>query len=412
MSAAEVLPRKPVDRQSQSTLVRDRQVVMRTPAAPQPVVGAFGLLMVLAFSLPADVVARQTPSIPQWTVGPEPSVSIGVSEGADEYLFASVSTAVLDPRGQFYAGDMGVPTVSVFAPDGTFVRTIGTKGNGPGEYYSINALDVKDDGRIRILDSRLQRLLVFDASGAHVSTTVLNSNGFKHFGAFVGERVASFESTHPGRAGDVGSILADTLRVATTAIGGDDRMIAGRVSAGRRYVHEDRGRILFSYVPFETSAVYASNGRTLVFGNGVESAVTVVSSSGAATRLELAVTPTRVTSEIKSAFRSRTLDAAEEGSLPAWEAYLDNVPFPDGLPYFQRIAIDATDAIWLQKFRFDDTDANSWMVVGADGRLIAEASLPIGFVPTSIGADWMVGVLKDADGFQRVVRYTLDRKTE
>jgi outer membrane protein assembly factor BamB len=67
-----------------------------------------------------------------------------------------------------YVGDFGNGRVEVFKSDGTFVRQIGTQGDGPGQLSTIGACDVGPDGSVYTLDFGNQYLSKFDADGTFV----------------------------------------------------------------------------------------------------------------------------------------------------------------------------------------------------------------------------------------------------
>jgi outer membrane protein assembly factor BamB/class 3 adenylate cyclase len=64
-----------------------------------------------------------------------------------------------------YVGDFENGRVEVFKSDGTFVRQIGSHGDGPGQLSRIIACDVGPDGSVYTLDHDTQYLSKFDAQG-------------------------------------------------------------------------------------------------------------------------------------------------------------------------------------------------------------------------------------------------------
>ena len=68
----------------------------------------------------------------------EEELSIGEAEGRDEYVFSRVRDVEVDETGRIYALDSKEANVKVFDWDGNYIRTIGRKGQGPGEFQSPN----------------------------------------------------------------------------------------------------------------------------------------------------------------------------------------------------------------------------------------------------------------------------------
>lgn len=80
---------------------------------------------------------------------------IGAEEAdSTEYLFGSLTSVVPGPDGHIYVADRQTSNIRVFDPSGTYVRTLGRRGEGPGEFERIEtmAFDASD------------YLLVWDAS--------------------------------------------------------------------------------------------------------------------------------------------------------------------------------------------------------------------------------------------------------
>ena len=98
------------------------------------------------------------------------SVDLGDSEdpASDTGLFFGPrGVAVHD--GEIYVTDTGNERVQVFASDGTFLRTFGGYGTGPGQLIEPVGIAVSDDGRIYIADSGNGRLSIFERDGTPVS---------------------------------------------------------------------------------------------------------------------------------------------------------------------------------------------------------------------------------------------------
>jgi hypothetical protein len=127
---------------------------------------------------PADTVVR--------VVGPpvHPSgaslvldLSIGVAEGADVYIFGDVTDISVGQDGAMYVVDRSVPAIRMYDAGGRFVRTIGGKGRGPGEYISPAALAVASDGRLLLWDPGNARINVYSSVGGPLTQWTVPSSG-------------------------------------------------------------------------------------------------------------------------------------------------------------------------------------------------------------------------------------------
>ena len=94
-------------------------------------------------------------------------LAIGVLEGADELMFGSIQELAVDAVGGIYVFDGGAPALRYFDSTGSYVRTLGGLGSGPGEYRDqALGLAVRSDGRIVLRDPRNARVSLYEPDGS------------------------------------------------------------------------------------------------------------------------------------------------------------------------------------------------------------------------------------------------------
>jgi len=71
---------------------------------------------------------------------------------------------VQGPRGEYLVCDEGDRRIVAFDSEGQFIRSFGRRGSGPGEFQSIQLLDITN-GILTIFDSSLQRTTLFSSTG-------------------------------------------------------------------------------------------------------------------------------------------------------------------------------------------------------------------------------------------------------
>ena len=69
-------------------------------------------------------------------------VSIGGLDGPGLHVIDRFSRVTVDRRGRFLVSGSGPPEISVFDSTGKFLRTVGRRGDGPGEYRHIRYVGV------------------------------------------------------------------------------------------------------------------------------------------------------------------------------------------------------------------------------------------------------------------------------
>src|SRR5690606_37367562 len=98
-----------------------------------------------------DTIVVRTVSGGVWPAGVTvvPEVTIGKFEGEDEYIFGEIVALTVAADGSIFLYDRHAKALRQYAPDGTYVRTIGREGGWPGEYRRPDAgLTITPDGRL------------------------------------------------------------------------------------------------------------------------------------------------------------------------------------------------------------------------------------------------------------------------
>jgi hypothetical protein len=133
----------------------------------------------ILFSLqPAPAVTQRADTIVKMASKPVhagvatlvPEVSIGVIEGAEEYMFGDVADIAVARDGSIYVYDRQVPAIRKYDANGKFVRTIGRKGRGPGEYLNGGGLAVGPDGKVYLWDTGNWRVNVYSPAGESIGS--------------------------------------------------------------------------------------------------------------------------------------------------------------------------------------------------------------------------------------------------
>lgn len=83
----------------------------------------------------------------------------------------------VDDQGRVYVMDWGDVHIKVYDSQGRFLRTIGRKGQGPGEFDVPAFFDLMTGGKVCVLDGRQRRITILTSEGAYIS-------GFRFDGYF------------------------------------------------------------------------------------------------------------------------------------------------------------------------------------------------------------------------------------
>lgn len=104
------------------------------------------------------------------TIDANPTVSIGVEEGAEQYMLSQLNGAVRLSDGRIVIAQGSTDDIRYYAPDGTFIRSAGRAGQGPGEFTEPFYMTVLPGDTIYVGDYRPWQFLVFDEAGEWVRT--------------------------------------------------------------------------------------------------------------------------------------------------------------------------------------------------------------------------------------------------
>jgi hypothetical protein len=89
---------------------------------------------------------------------------LGDSEGKDEYMFIQLWYLAVDDNENIYAMDQGASHIKVFDKEGNFMRHIGRKGEGPGEFQNPNRIFITDGGHL-VVEDFIRNLTYFSLDG-------------------------------------------------------------------------------------------------------------------------------------------------------------------------------------------------------------------------------------------------------
>lgn len=108
------------------------------------------------------------PMYPEQTVEFIEEVTFG-SETDKEILSAPFCIAVNDNEDVFIGDEKG-DNIKVYKSNGEYLKKIGSKGQGPGEFQFISSIDFLNDDRLIVLDWLARRISFFDNNGDFIES--------------------------------------------------------------------------------------------------------------------------------------------------------------------------------------------------------------------------------------------------
>jgi hypothetical protein len=372
-----------------------------------------------------------------WTVGAAPQITIGGADGSDEYLLTSIAGAFKTRHGHFVVADRASMNVRIYDSSGSFLRSFGRTGSGPGEFQSIaNAFPYRGDS-IAVWDGVAHRLLVFDSTGTFsraisVVTAVGPPQGS-------GEGLSFGSTGHVAGAFTDGSLIVipdmhivdqpGALVHRTTApfhISPDGEYLAdaGRFPAGATYVFNfgalGKGQPPQLPVPYGRSFSAMVDGDRLYVAAAESFEISVWTPGPGIERLiRKQTTPATVGEAEREAYRMEQRRRLRDGEFgrdapitpEGLEQALREIEFPATLPPFDAILVDSEGYLWVRSYRMPgDTDADRWSVFDQNGALLGEVETPSQLQVRQIGGDFVLGIVHDDFGVPSVRAHALRRR--
>jgi hypothetical protein len=141
-------------------------------------ISSFALILIFAASFSFSQKIETVEEIPvisngeagKW--GKDPKVSlqfvrnIGSIESEDEnVLFYMPADIAFDLEGNLYVLDSGNHRIQKFGRDGKFIETIGSKGQGPGEFQFPESLEIDSEGFLYVAEMGNRRIQILNPDG-------------------------------------------------------------------------------------------------------------------------------------------------------------------------------------------------------------------------------------------------------
>jgi len=358
-----------------------------------------------------------------WRVAAAPALEIGAADGPETDQLYGVQDAIRLEDGSIAIADGGTNRIRVYDRSGRHVRDLGGPGGGPGEFAMLGGIGTAGGRAIAAWDARRKRLTHFDPDGRVIHDVAADArHGLGMVSPVVGWFADGTPVITPGvsaralRAVASGERRAPEHYLHVRLDGGIDTIAVLR---GREEFVVRQDRSLSSRpVPFGRASHGAAGGDGFFGGESDRLEVRQWSPSGELLRvIRAAIEPRPVTPKHLARYEEEQREAAQRRNrvaamVSAFSATTDpepaDVPRRKTLPFFDRILVDRSGHLWVKEFGFD-SEPGRWQVFGPGGAWLGAISTPAGLRVTDIGPDYVLGVVTDSLGVERVRLYALER---
>lgn len=114
-----------------------------------------------------------------WQIDSVPAVRVGVQDGPEPYQFFRLTDAIRLADGRLVVSNAGSGELRYYEPDGTFIRSAGGQGEGPGEFAEFSSMWLcrAPDNPLLVGDHGNDQVNVFTIEGEYVATFRLQPAG-------------------------------------------------------------------------------------------------------------------------------------------------------------------------------------------------------------------------------------------
>jgi hypothetical protein len=345
-------------------------------------------------------------AISDWSIDPDPIVRVGGGrEEPGQQLFRVVGAVRLSD-GRLVVANRGSVDINYYDGSGEFVRAVGGRGGGPGEFEWLDWIARLDGDTIAAYDSSQQRVSWFDAEGEFARSVTLRASSEVTWpspvGVFGDGSLLVRQSYPPEEPFGLERLDFRLLRYDTAT---DAMAPLGRFAGGDAYLLRVGNAVANYGVPFGRSTAVGVADTVFYVAHNDRFEIRFYAPSGALRRIVRRAQPIiAVTDKLAGQFR----EAALEGSPSAerhrrFERLLADIPVPETMPafgsayYVGRIPgamMDEAGNLWVLDYTWHRNEATDWSIFGGDGVAVAQLTLP-GYEPLHIGKDHMVLLTRD-----------------
>ena len=338
-------------------------------------------------------------------IDPDPVVSLGSPDASGPTQFAGVQNVFQDGGGQLWVADGQSSELRLFSSDGAHLRTLGGRGDGPGEFRQIRLLGTIEGDTVVAADRAAGRVSYFAASGQFIRTNTLPAiDG-------VTPRVAAIfpdgsllgQLPRVLQASDLvaGQILVDSARL-VRIYPIEERVERITDAAGPLWIWTGRNQVP---VPFTNNAGFVPHGGATLLVSGPDFRVRQFTDGRMNAMFGIEREPRQVSPSDIESYRAFVADFVPEGQRSDYLMALDSERLPSQLPAYARLVTTPDGILWARVFSQDFGAPATWHVYSSAGRWLGEVLTPADFTLTSVAGERIAGIWRDELGVEHVRVY-------
>jgi len=302
-------------------------------------------------------------------------LSIGEAGGNSAYMFSQIRDIAIDEAGRFYVLDMKERHIKVFDEKGRYLRTIGKKGQGPGELGIPAFMSITNQNEVVVEDPGNRRLTYYALNGDFLSS--------------ISTAKMTIVQTKIDSLGNILGIVLNIEKDASEIRKFDPDFNRSLCSFGTEPLPRDYQ----AYNPFKSHMRWAVKpDDSVICGFPAKYELQVFNPEGQLTRkITKQYDPARITRE--------EIEEVEKRVPPGRKLEIPKHHDP-----FVRFSLADEGRIFVQtREKTDDRKQDYYDIFDREGRYIAK--VPLAMRPRIWKKDKLYTIEEDEEGFQVVKRY-------
>ncbi len=289
------------------------------------------------------VINPEDPKFGEFVLDIEEDLDIG-KEDDENYQFYEVPGILLDSKENIYVLDAGNCRVQKYDKNGGYLLTIGSKGQGPGEFSRPSSFCI--DGHDTLYVSEQMKIQVFDGEGKFQKIIPLETRIYEFFIDTQGRIITyTLISRDEGTKRMIVKLDPDGKITETVAEFSDVEAIQTNTEGGRTLTFKAYHQ--YNYWPYlyptrEGGFVYAYPSEYKIFGMSSDTDPQLIAQKD--------TPPNPISQEEKNSIIKGIERQAERRGIKMTKDALDAAcQFPSHRPFFNRILVDDEGRIYVRK---------------------------------------------------------------
>jgi len=339
-----------------------------------------------------------TPKYSDKTISFKEELAIQAEDDSGNIILYQPAHILVYNNDNIYISDRQDLKVKIFDVHGRHLRSLGTKGEGPGEFQRIGAMNFLPDGRLLVLDYRAQRTSFFDPAGEFLHSHQWRT---RHYDIFFTTNTSYTVNEN---------IFGETnqLNVKTYDLDGQEIEFIGSFTPMSMYIKTSGSNAMAIGTPYPVNSIFAGDQERQLLYHCLNDKyeIEVYNHNGDLIRkFDRAYQPLPFTEKDAQIY----YDAFKKRNSPQLNEILKEIQLPEVKTITERMGVDDLGNLWVrtnEEREFDGQTQTAYDIFDKDGfytyRVWTELN-PYLFVRGKMYAI----VTDEATGFRSVKRYSV-----